>query len=77
MSGFWPLVSTVTWSKPVDIRARGHWSTPDLGPGERARSRDRPHPIVDDMPANVRLLEAVLAPRGYTVETAGSGAQAL
>ena len=33
--------------------------------------------IVDDVPGNLRLLEAVLAPRGYAVESAGSGAQAL
>lgn len=32
---------------------------------------------VDDQPANLRLLEAVLAPRGYDVRTAGSGAEAL
>jgi adenylate cyclase len=33
--------------------------------------------IVDDVPGNLRLLEAVLAPRGYVVESAGSGAEAL
>jgi adenylate cyclase len=32
---------------------------------------------VDDQPANLRLLEAVLTPRGYHVRTAGSGAEAL
>ncbi|SOC55477.1 response regulator [Ornithinimicrobium cerasi] len=32
---------------------------------------------VDDQPANVRLLEAVLAPRGYQVLGAGSGEEAL
>ena len=32
---------------------------------------------VDDQPANLRLLEAVLIPRGYDVRTAGSGAAAL
>jgi adenylate cyclase len=32
---------------------------------------------VDDQPANLRLLEAVLSPRGYHVRTAGSGAEAL
>jgi class 3 adenylate cyclase len=32
---------------------------------------------VDDQPANLRLLEAVLTPRGYDVRTAGSGAEAL
>jgi CheY-like chemotaxis protein len=33
--------------------------------------------VVDDTPANVRLLEAVLHPRGYEVLTAGSGPEAL
>jgi adenylate cyclase len=33
--------------------------------------------VVDDTPANVRLLEAVLGPRGYEVLTAGSGPEAL
>jgi len=32
---------------------------------------------VDDQPANLRLLDAVLAPRGYRVITASSGAEAL
>jgi adenylate cyclase len=33
--------------------------------------------VVDDSLANVKLLEAVLAPRGYTVVTASSGGEAL
>jgi len=33
--------------------------------------------IVDDTPLNIRLLEAVLVPRGYTVVPATSGPQAL
>jgi class 3 adenylate cyclase len=33
--------------------------------------------VVDDLPQNVRLLEAVLAPRGYGVVTAASGREAL
>ena len=32
---------------------------------------------VDDQPANVRLLDAVLSPRGYRVLGAGSGPEAL
>ncbi|MET0702432.1 MAG: response regulator, partial [Mycobacterium sp.] len=32
---------------------------------------------VDDQPANVRLLDAVLSPRGYRVVTASSGTEAL
>lgn len=33
--------------------------------------------VVDDLPQNVRLLQAVLEPRGYEVAVAGSGAEAL
>jgi class 3 adenylate cyclase/CheY-like chemotaxis protein len=33
--------------------------------------------VVDDTPHNVRLLEAVLSPRGYEVLAAGSGGEAL
>ena len=33
--------------------------------------------VVDDVPENVRLLQAVLVPRGYEVVTAGDGLQAL
>jgi adenylate cyclase len=33
--------------------------------------------VVDDQPANLRLLDAVLSPRGYRVITAGSGEAAL
>ena len=33
--------------------------------------------VVDDTPANVRLLEAVLGPRGYEMLTAASGPEAL
>jgi len=33
--------------------------------------------VVDDIPANVRLLEAVLEPRGYDVVSAGDGTVAL
>jgi adenylate cyclase len=33
--------------------------------------------VVDDLPQNVRLLDAVLSPRGYRVITAGSGEDAL
>ena len=32
---------------------------------------------VDDQPANLRLLDAILSPRGYGVITASSGEQAL
>jgi adenylate cyclase len=33
--------------------------------------------VVDDTPQNIRVLEAVLAPRGYVLRTASSGAEAL
>jgi class 3 adenylate cyclase/CheY-like chemotaxis protein len=33
--------------------------------------------VVDDLPQNVRLLEAILAPRGYDVRSAASGEEAL
>jgi CheY-like chemotaxis protein len=33
--------------------------------------------VVDDVPENVRLLEAVLGPRGYEVVTANDGRAAL
>jgi len=33
--------------------------------------------VVDDQPANIRLLEAILTPRGYDVATAASGEEAL
>src|SRR3954453_20504249 len=33
--------------------------------------------VVDDLPQNVRLLEAILAPRGYRVASANSGSEAL
>jgi class 3 adenylate cyclase/CheY-like chemotaxis protein len=33
--------------------------------------------VVDDQPANVRLLDAILSPRGYDVCTASSGPEAL
>jgi len=32
---------------------------------------------VDDLPQNLRLLDAVLSPRGYRLLTAASGAEAL
>jgi class 3 adenylate cyclase/CheY-like chemotaxis protein len=33
--------------------------------------------VVDDQPQNIRLLEAILTPRGYDVRRAGSGEEAL
>ncbi len=44
-----------------------------------SRSSDEPITVlvVDDQPQNVRLMEAVLTPRGYRVVTAASGEEAL
>ncbi len=33
--------------------------------------------VVDDQPPNIRLLDAILSPRGYDVRSAGSGEEAL
>src|SRR5919205_3779321 len=33
--------------------------------------------VVDDTPRNIRILDAVLSPRGYSVVSAASGAEAL
>ena len=33
--------------------------------------------VVDDTPSNIKVLEALLAPRGYTIVRAGSGAEGL
>jgi adenylate cyclase len=33
--------------------------------------------VVDDTPRNIRVLEAILTPRGYAVTTASSAAEAL
>ncbi len=33
--------------------------------------------VVDDQPQNIRLLDAILSPRGYDVRTAASGEEAL
>jgi class 3 adenylate cyclase/CheY-like chemotaxis protein len=43
-------------------------------------SETEPQPrilVVDDMPANIRLLEAILVPAGFAVTTASSGPEAL
>ena len=47
--------------------------------GLSAGGLDRPPRIlaVDDTPTNIKVLEAVLTPRGYTVLAAASGAEAL
>ena len=48
------------------------WNSGDTGVNDRPRIL-----VVDDTAENIRLLEALLSPRGYSVLTAGSGAEAL
>jgi class 3 adenylate cyclase len=42
-----------------------------------AMARTRKILVVDDTPQNIRVLDAILTPRGYTVVSATSGAEAL
>src|SRR4029079_12897004 len=59
------------------LRRPGRPVHPRRRPGDRAMS-DRGRVLVaDDLPQNVRLLEAILCPLGYSVATASSGAEAL
>ena len=63
--------------KPISVRA-----LPGLVEGYLAREDERwmtPVTVlaVDDQPVNLRLLDAVLTPRGHRVITASSGAEAL
>jgi class 3 adenylate cyclase/CheY-like chemotaxis protein len=52
--------------------------TPDPRPPAPDVTAQRPRVLaVDDTPHNIRLLEAVLAPRGYTIIAATSGSEAL
>ena len=59
-------------SKPVDVveLLRDVRGTATAAMSER---RDPKILVVDDVPENVRLLEAVLVPRGYDVVTASDG----
>ena len=60
-------------SKPVDMRASSRRSERTV---RSAKMTDRPRILVaDDVPENVRLLEAVLVPRGYEVVSASDGQQ--
>ena len=61
-------------SKPIDVA-----ELPPHGRGALPVVTERPARIlvVDDVPENVRLLEAVLTPRGYDVLTASDGIAAL
>ena len=69
---------TGTWrSRSVSAPFRsGSQVPPRRGGGDRVT----PDPlvlVVDDLPQNVRLLEAVLSPKGFRVATASSGEEAL
>jgi len=63
-------VAAVEPAKASDAAARPR------GAGQSAGVRQRIL-VVDDHPVNCELLEALLVPQGYDVETANSGAEAL
>jgi CheY-like chemotaxis protein len=54
------------------VTAHAHIEVPEIASNAPARIL-----IVDDMPANVKLLEDLLAFHGYEVETAVNGGEAL
>ena len=67
-------------SKPIDVKEFANQVSVYLGtrPAEPSDADLRPKLlVVDDTPANVRLLEAILVPSGYLVIPASSGAEAL
>ena len=66
------------YPREADQRARAGRGRAGVPPGGSAVT-DTPLTVlaVDDQPPNLRLLDAVLAPRGYRVVTAGSGQEAL
>ena len=71
--------------KPIDVRAlpayvRSHLASTSAGAETVAGdsvTRAATILVVDDLPENVRLLDAVLSPRGYRVVPAASGEEAL
>ena len=71
--------------RPLPREAARHPRVPAAGRrGARSRGGERVNMpeqatilVVDDLPQNVRLLEAILAPRGYRVAAANSGREAL
>ena len=65
--------------KPVNVRELRSSIRSYIAPSAIGRMTDPPPRIlvVDDKPENIRLLDAVLSPRGYTVDAVSSGAQAL
>ena len=64
---FWPPASTAI-SRSHSTCASSPASRRPCSTAREARAMNEPATIlvVDDLPQNVRLLEAVLAPRGYT-----------
>ena len=71
--------------KPIDVRAlpeyvRSHLASTAAGAEPmtgRPVTRAAKILVVDDLPQNVKLLDAVLSPRGYRVVSAASGEEAL
>ena len=63
--------------KPISVRAFPGQVAELLEPGGADMSDAPRILVVDDLAQNIRLLEAVLAPRGHEVVAAGTGAEAL
>jgi CheY-like chemotaxis protein len=67
--------------KPIDVKAFGDQVKRHLQRSREAASSGSPADVtilvVDDTPANARLLEGMLEPRGFNVITAGNGTDAL
>ena len=68
--------------KPIDVKVFGEQVVSFLKDTRRERLQtsavaSTPILVVDDVPANARLLEAMLTERGYEVVVAGTGTEAL
>ena len=63
--------------KPISVPALPAQVRSFLRPRRRHHDDDASVLVVDDLPQNVRLLDAVLSPRGYQVVGVGSGEEAL
>ena len=63
--------------KPISVRALASHVSDFLRTGAIMSSDEVTILAVDDLPQNLRLLDAILSPRGYRVLTASSGEQAL
>lgn len=64
-------------SKPIDVKTFSQEVARYVVGPDRKTSGAAKILVVDDMPANVRLIEATLTPRGYEVIAATSGEEAL